>query len=414
MHGLFISLAAGLPASPPLRQYFKLDAVDPKRPLRLRITNDQSVKVRSSQAEGVRAITNFLRPDSIAQYTAAVIAHELQRCFQTTKSDNDLGEWAISRIGDFSLVADIAHLLSVHLPRLDSTNEKELGTDEELQALGLPTDGADSVLFEKIFDGIKKLNLLPFIMPFHQKLQYPVDQGSKSNKRRIRRNSEQNLDNFWQRIDEATNKEHKSSLLDITKRCCRWSHEIRRSLLEEDVMSPKATDARINVPGPISTASYPSNLPSDTVMPFRPAAVKVQTKTHGIPSVTAPSPPPPQPEQEQEPQEGANQKIYVSSKNLEVFQKLGFNLGPEARSGQLKWNDFCSAMEQIGFAVTPVHGGGSAYHFVPAAKLKLDGPISFHRPHPSAVSERNQPRRMGKRLRTRYQWGADVFFTGDA
>ncbi|KAG8948945.1 hypothetical protein FRC04_009146 [Tulasnella sp. 424] len=68
----------------------------------------------------------------------------------------------------------------------------------------------------------------------------------------------------------------------------------------------------------------------------------------------------------------------LSRKTVDIFHRL---LDPKEKSGQMRWADFETAMQQIGFDV--IQTEGSSVRFDPPAKRARS--ITFHRPHPDST-----------------------------
>jgi hypothetical protein len=95
-------------------------------------------------------------------------------------------------------------------------------------------------------------------------------------------------------------------------------------------------------------------------------------------------------------------QLIVSKKTLDLLTKM-LSTG-EDKIKDVDWNNFVSAMVEVGFTATS--NGGSMVDFEPINNHPLGwkGRIVFHRPHPHAKIRQNWLRRFSTRLARHFAW----------
>jgi len=76
--------------------------------------------------------------------------------------------------------------------------------------------------------------------------------------------------------------------------------------------------------------------------------------------------------------------------------------------GSMKWDVFVKAMTEIGFTIDSSTAGSSVRFDPPNPQ---DKSITIHKPHPDPTLPPILIKKIGKRLRERYDWKVDQFIT---
>lgn len=147
--------------------------------------------------------------------------------------------------------------------------------------------------------------------------------------------------------------------------------------------------------------TFPEAAPSTSEEHVEPRHEKEKTRpAHPLAPETIPADPveqeavvPPQPPQ----------TFEVSAFTAKVFERL-FDKGKSR--GAIDWNDFRSAMTEVGFRMVPKFG--SAYTFSPPESMAAERSLTVHRPHHSRIEGR-VTKNYARRLERLYGWNSETF-----
>ncbi|KLJ11943.1 hypothetical protein EMPG_12908 [Blastomyces silverae] len=239
--------------------------------------------------------------------------------------------------------------------------------------------------------------------PFDGRFTYPSDKRRTQQHVEAMRKAEQNLDSFWETIDQYYQRNTGKTLV-----------ESFRHLLPDDRQLERTPEW---APPPTKPTVDPSN---DICEPF--SQLNVQDATKPTAKVTADDrikiktkgTPHPQPDTEPSiPHHGTPRHIpdtqptfRISKRALKVFSTLFHDPSGEDQPGEIPWSDFLHAMVSTGFGPAKLYG--SVWQFTPA-KLDVSRSIQFHEPHPRSKIPFRVARRFGRRLNRAYGWHAGMF-----
>lgn len=115
-------------------------------------------------------------------------------------------------------------------------------------------------------------------------------------------------------------------------------------------------------------------------------------------------------EEANEEEVGAGLMIPAKQRTIDILSRMfPTNAGEIPSSKPIRWDDFVSAMTDVGFSARR----GSGCEVIFEAEKREQGKIVFHKPHPVAKIDVIEFLHMGKRMRKWYGWGRDVFCLRD-
>ncbi|KAK2808756.1 hypothetical protein FQN50_004428 [Emmonsiellopsis sp. PD_5] len=239
--------------------------------------------------------------------------------------------------------------------------------------------------------------------PLDGKFTYPSDKRRTQQHVEAMRRAEENLDLFWEKIDQHYKKKSGKTLLETLQHLLPRDRTLKRT---PEWVPP--TTKPTSTPEPHLSQSFCQlSIQDENRRPAQPVTEKAKIKTRRIPSVE---------ESDTEssiPHHGSARHIpdiqpilRVSKRALKVFSILFHKPSESDQAGEIPWSDFLHAMVSTGFGPTKLYG--SVWQFTPT-KLDVSRSIQFHEPHPRSKIPFQMARRFGRRLNRAYGWNADMF-----
>ncbi|KAB5535289.1 hypothetical protein GE09DRAFT_1250423 [Coniochaeta sp. 2T2.1] len=132
---------------------------------------------------------------------------------------------------------------------------------------------------------------------------------------------------------------------------------------------------------------------------------KEKTRPSSAPTLTAPPERAADAEAAAETPPSVPDVFQVSRSTWEVFNNI---LNRSEAHGPVNWDDFKSAMAELGFAIHPRFG--SVYRFIPPQSMNTTRPLTVHDPHKSKIEGRKKSH-LRRRLQKVYEWEIENFHT---
>ncbi|PGH35131.1 hypothetical protein GX50_02053 [[Emmonsia] crescens] len=247
----------------------------------------------------------------------------------------------------------------------------------------------------------KELVNLKLETPFDGKFTYPSDKRRTQQHVETMRKAEQNLNSFWETIDQYYRRNTGKTLLETFRHLLPDDRQLQRT--PEWVPPAPAPNPSNDIYQPFSQLSVQDEIQTPARLT---ADENSKIKTRGTPH--------PQPDTESTvPHHGAPRHIpdiqptlRISKRAFKVFSTLFHTPSEADQPGEIPWSDFLHAMVSAGFG--PVKLYGSVWQFTPT-KLDVSRSIQFHEPHPRNKIPFKVARRFGRRLNRAYGWHAGVF-----
>jgi hypothetical protein len=254
-------------------------------------------------------------------------------------------------------------------------------SDSTLGSLGKPTDG---------------------------KFAYPVAKRRTRENVESMRSAEQNLDEFWQKVDQDIESQcgklvdsavHRLFTQDRTlQRTPEWIQSVHESTKPavEELYVPFSQLFFDN-----QTYSKQALLQASAQQPKE----KVKTRKPGTPETTATDNEVAAPTNEAQ----TEPLFALNTRALKVFKTLFFSHSTTSTPGEVAWMDFLHAMVSVGFVPQKLYG--SVWQFSPDQdKLSVERSIQFHEPHGgNSKIPYHIARRHGRRLNRAYGWDGSSF-----
>ncbi|MCJ1236686.1 hypothetical protein MMC14_004668 [Varicellaria rhodocarpa] len=331
------------------------------------------------------------------------LVDEFERLTQIDRKQKEMiTPWVAQVFSDLSVIVQTRQQLSMFHPSgLVPNND----SSEIIKSYVPPFSSYD--LFRKNFHKISKGIAEKVGNPSDRKFYYP------SNKRRTQQNTEDmqaaenNLDTFWQVIDQHLSDGAGKSLHKAIQHLFTANRQIQRTS-DWTELSEESKEKAKSIPSqepytPFSTfkadleARSGRSIIQATPLPSKP-------KTRGTAHPTDAAVPAEEPERHHQPD---IQPVFtVSKRALKVFSTLFHQPSHSDTPGEVAWPDFLHAMAGTGF--TPEKLYGSVWQFTPT-NLDVERSIQFHEPHPHGKIPFTTARRHGRRLNRAYGWTGDMF-----
>ncbi|CAK1357618.1 uncharacterized protein RHO25_008276 [Cercospora beticola] len=253
--------------------------------------------------------------------------------------------------------------------------------------------------------------------PTTERFGYPVDKRRTKETTDAMRLAEQNLDTFWNKVDELVHR-NAGDLRNTAVRELmlqpRLLHRTPEWLDPETKQDNNASQAKKNqqvdaLCKPLSEIYFDLELRTETSgndKGVHIAQPRTKPKTRGAPAST---PAPVDDNNNILPEENLldPQPIFeVDNRALKVFKTIFYTPSSGSTPGELPWADFVHAMVATGFKSEKLYG--SVWQFSPT-KLDVERSIQFHEPHPSGKIPYWIARRHGRRLNRAYGWFGGMF-----
>lgn len=396
-------------ASPPLRPFFvrqpSTDVISPyfwvrAKPKAFNKFRLNLVHLLRILAEDGKAL-DFMRMPMVVDELERLLASE-------PEGKHSISPYVAGVIGEISIIAQCHRQLEIYQPWANGFEFEMMDYREEIKKEFAVRTTPWAGMLSAISEG--KLTPLATLGDISGgRFSYPVEKRRTKENVEILRQSEANLDAFWNRTDElvhanagdlhGTATQHLLLQPRLLQRTSEWIEPTK-----EKPSSP-STDTEIDALSAPMSALYFGRAPS--VPEKRDAIIlplpKTKPKTRGVaqpPSSAAddaletPVSVDPQP------------TFPVDARALKVFRAIFFNPVATSTPGEVPWNDFLHALFSTGFAAEKLYG--SVWQFRPTA-LDVERSIQFHEPHPRGKIPFRVARRHGRRLHRAYGWHGDMF-----
>ncbi|KAI1943758.1 hypothetical protein LOZ66_000343 [Ophidiomyces ophidiicola] len=374
--GPILNIKDGLGASPPLRSDW----------------------VRMPQVSGATKMAAGLkvnRPNDFLMWAVQVLLDDKHNKTEKTR----LSEWILNELSDLGLIAGALHQVSLYQPWAASLDTHAAGGYEESTQVDFMKE---MVLLAVASQTINDADLqrLELGDPFDGKYIYPSVKRRTKQHVETMRNSEKNLDRFWETVDNFYRSRTRKTLNQTVDKLFRADRALQRTPewvppAEELETSGKAIEETEfpDFSDPLSRLS----ITPDT----KPASLDVRNKvkTKGIPdnrpSELSTGETPGQVHSDIQP------KMTLGKRAYKVLTALFHDPGRHDQPGEILWTDFLHAMASTGFRLTKLHG--SVWQFTPTT-LDVERSIQFHEPHPRNKISFTMARCFGRRLNRAYGW----------
>ncbi|PGH00959.1 hypothetical protein GX51_05508 [Blastomyces parvus] len=396
-------LKMALPASPPLRSLY----------IRLRSAPGSSI-IEVATKRGVD--TDYLLwlfqtlwdPQQLFLCRLPDLTDEIERLVHSDpKEKAKLSPFVTGIFSDLGLIAGTLREVNTYFPWAAGMDQrKEMlypGGEISREAINLL---GSVVGVSKYFRDLELVNL-KLETPFDGRYTYPSDKRRTQQHVEAMRKAEENLDSFWETIDQYYQRNTGKTLLESFRHLLPDDRQLERT----PEWVPPATKPAVDPSNDIYEPFSQLNIQDETKPTAKVAEdERIKTKTRGIPH--------PQPDIESSiPHHGTSRHtpdtqptFRISKRALKVFSTLFHDPSREDQPGEIPWSDFLHAMVSTGFGPAKLYG--SVWQFTPT-KLDVLRSIQFHEPHPRSKIPFRVARRFGRRLNRAYGWHAGMFALAD-
>ncbi|KAL8897363.1 MAG: hypothetical protein Q9207_007249 [Kuettlingeria erythrocarpa] len=384
----------GMPASPPLRQYWVREPQDPNTTI---ILVKSKLDSRSKGDNLLWLLEIFCHDGQAFLCGIENVCDELEREIRSSQASRDrISRYIANLISEFSLLAELKRQvgLSSPGPRMKEPiepEEKQAESDRKMELLSQVNHA---------LDGVSK--------GLAEKFNYPSHKRRTSATTQKMQQAEKNLDIFWSHVDGH-----------CTRKAGKTVHQVFSKILKERPLQRTPDWVEVNTerlrkkePTELDTTSGQlaalelQSRTESTVTTSSLAQERQKPKTRGVPQTAASV-------MAEDPDgtgtaegEDAAPIFDVSKRGFKVFRTLFYTPSEGDPPGELPWSEFLSAMASIGFSIKKLDG--SAWIFAPADD-EWKQSIIFHEPHPSSKVPFQVARRIGRRLWRTYGWSSDNF-----
>ncbi|KAH8775311.1 hypothetical protein F5883DRAFT_627450 [Diaporthe sp. PMI_573] len=400
-------------ASPPLRRLFVRDPPVHASSSGVFVVKNSDIKMNSIEKKLILFLSTMWEKDEDLLFISLpVVVDELQRLLDSEpKAKELLSPYIASILGKISIISQCLTQLELYQPwasgfELATTKYKYDIEEDFAKRMSTRCD---------IFEAIQEKNLGRAVILGDLsggRFAYPIDKRRTRENTETLRQSEENLDTFWAKIDElvhskagdltGTAVQRLLSQSRIIQRTPEWVEPIKRPKKAEIVST---TDQDVEaLYKPLSTL-YFGLTPSKPDVPDGTLA-KTKTKTRGTTKGAPTAATLSQDPLEHPKPYGPQPTIPVNARALKVFRTLFFNPSPTATPGEVPWSDFLYALTSTGFEAEKLYG--SVWQFRPTL-LDVDRSTQFHEPHPHGKIPFHVARRHGRRLNRAYGWFGGMF-----
>lgn len=383
----------GMVASPPLRNHYVREPLDPNYPTRMIIKPRKQI----SHVEDpfLWMMDQLTRDDQVMFMGLDNILDELERLMRKDrKSRERLSPWLANVLSELSLLGELKRQVGLLWPGPSGLQAVDIEEQEKKY-------GEKSMLLDHVLEIFKKGMRLAAVGTPLTKYNYPSEKKRTATVTQQMQEAERYLDRFWKTVDDHVTSQVGKSLASILEGILS-QRPLRRT---EDWKEPerKRTDPNVHSVVKHFAMADLEQRTSNNVTPDTIAVPKQKTKTRGTPRVGSKTPK----EGQGEPDLSTQDPLFtVGKRGYKVFSTLFFDVSHSEPPGELAWSDFLSAMASVGFSVQSLDG--SAWVFAPLNDL-FHRSIIFHEPHPSSKIPFRTARRFGRRLERAFGWTAATF-----
>ncbi|KAI4181379.1 MAG: hypothetical protein LQ346_006798 [Caloplaca aetnensis] len=390
----------GLPASPPLRQYWVREPQDPNTT----IIGVQSKKDSRSKGDHLLWLLEiFLKDEQLFLCGIENVCDELEREVRSSQASRGrISPYIANLISEFSLLAELKRQIGLTTPgpritELIDPEEKRAVFDKKMK------------LFSQVFKALDSLGkgLAEVGSPL-EKFNYPSNKRKTSATTQKMQQAEKNLDIFWSHVDDHCKSTAGKPVHQMLSKILK-ERQVQRTpdWLEVDTgRLRKKEPTELEITSSQLAALELKSRTKSTVITSSLAQERQKLKTRGVPQIAA-SAATEDPNGPGTVEEKDTTPIYnVSKRGFKVFTTLFYTPTEGDPPGEVPWSEFLSAMASVGFSIKKLDG--SAWVFAPADD-EWKQSIIFHEPHPSSKISFQVARRIGRRLWRTYGWSSDNF-----
>ncbi|KAI1744849.1 hypothetical protein F4680DRAFT_168412 [Xylaria scruposa] len=414
--GVLNQLSLSVAASPPLRALFTRSVSRSTKSSIIKIIPSIAVKWDNTTQQLIWLLQTLWQDDQdLFLCRMTTIVDELDRLLKAEPKALELvSPYIAMLIGELSITGECLRQLEIFQPWANGFEQalvdREEGIKEEFTA--------HTKVWAQVIDTLKEQNCIPVQHlgdPSGGRFQYPV--GKRQNKANVEtlRNSEANLDAFWNAVDDMLYQKARSLNSTAYKQVLSHPRYLQRT--PEWVEPAAKKEEKSNRSHHQNNGSYDYVTPSSRLFQETESALsaraealalgigKTKVKRRGVPGAEPTSendtvPPPPGSLADVQP------TFKVDSRALKVFRIVFFDPAANTSAGEVAWRDFLHAMDSTGFTAQKLYG--SVWHFQPT-RLDVERSIQFHEPHPRGKITFLVARRHGRRLSRAYGWYGTMF-----
>lgn len=409
-----VKLKNGAAASPPLRRFFAREPPSDAHTTEIMITRKPETRMNSIESQLYWLLRTLWDNGPISFVVSVpVLVDELERLIQTESQTRELlSSHVIAIIGDISITSQCLNQLNLYQPWAQRMDSQLLDRGEQFKKDYAARTGPWHRMLAVLRETASSSEATSLSKPFWGKVAYPIGKRRTRENVEALRQTESNLDAFWEFIDKSmlakvgylqeTTVGNLLSQHRVLQRTQEWTEPEKPSSAAP--AQDKASGADLcGLYQPIST-TY-SGL---TAKDLHVAHPKTKIKTHGTPqsapapiadaqALEGPDPVDPQP------------TFSVDARAFKVFRTLFFKPNVTSTPGEIPWTDFVHAMVSVGFTAMKLYG--SVWKFQPTG-LDMNRNIQFHEPHPRGKLTFLMARHYGRRLNRAYDWAGEMFVLG--
>ncbi|KAK2760336.1 hypothetical protein FQN54_002404 [Arachnomyces sp. PD_36] len=368
--GPILNLKSGVPASPPLRNMF---VREPQKPGSTMIVVKTKSGLHRDQLMWI--FQSLWDEKQLHFYRLPDLLDEMERLVHNDPAQKErLSSWVTRVYSDLGVIAAARHELSIYMPWASGLDNEHARRDEEIKQ--------DFVKKSSFLAGLernfKNLTFSGTGSPADGKFTYPSDQRRTEESTETMRIGEQNLDKFWQSVDQQYQEKTGKSLQETMKHLFAEDRELERT--PAWVEPPKRSRKQAEGDSPESSQRTNGVKANGTAKSSSSSASKINWKQQPIP---------------------------VGKRALKVLSTLFHVPNQSEQPGEVLWGDFLHAMAAVGFQPQKLYG--SVWQFTPTSLLDVKESIQFNEPHPRNKLPFKTARRIGKRLNRTYGWDAGSF-----
>ncbi|KAI1264069.1 hypothetical protein F5Y18DRAFT_392433 [Xylariaceae sp. FL1019] len=403
-------------ASPPLRSFFLRAIPESAQSSIIRITKS-GVKMDKITQHLIWLLQTLWEDGQDLFLTRMwTVIDELDRLLRAEpKALQLVSSYVAMLIGDLSIICECLRQLEIFQPWANGFEEAFVDRGESIKN----EFAARTKVRGLVLEAFKNENCVPLRRlgdPSGGRFQYPAGKRQNKANTEVLRNSEANLDAFWNAVDEMLYQKNASLNGTAYKATLSQNRYLQRT---PEWVEPAAKKEQAAHQGPgRSVGSY------EYVSPFSPlfqsteaapsaraealaaGVAKLKIKSRGVGSKSTLANENDTTTQPPEIVEDKQPTFSVDARALKVFRTIFFDPAASTTAGEVPWRDFLHAMDSIGFTAQKLYG--SVWHFQPT-RLDVERSIQFHEPHPQVKIPFLVARRHGRRLSREYGWYGTMF-----
>ncbi|KAK4499316.1 hypothetical protein PRZ48_009829 [Zasmidium cellare] len=336
------------------------------------------------------------------------VLDELQRKIDSEPQVKKLiSPYVAAEISDLAIIAECMRQLESYQPWANMFEDQAVQREDAIEAENASFVAAVGTLLDA-WKGSESV-LARHGSPADNRFDYPVSKRRTRENVEAMRLAEQNLDAFWQKVDELLHRNARELKGTYLRDLLRQPRGLQRT---PEWIEPSAGGANKDktmemLTKPLSEVYFDLERRTERTTDKSSVArqAKTKTKTRGLPAPASTDDAPPA---EAAPPVDTQPVFHVDARALKVFRTLFYTPSATSTPGEVKWDDFLWAMTSTSFRLEKLYG--SVWQFTPA-RLDVETPIQFHEPHGSMNGKIPffLARRHGRRLNRNYGWHGGMF-----